>query len=325
MSTEINIVEEAIDSLKSLGIDILLDTIWLESDLSIKINGEKFAINVKKNAQNLNYGLLATSFHIWTNPNRLVITDRLNKKTAEELRLNGFNYLDTAGNAFIKSDKLLIYIEGRKAKVLNNKGQARTFQEAGLKLLLLLITNPETINYSYRDLAEKTGIALGSVSNIFKELENNHFLLKINNKKVLKKQDEIIERWVVAYKEILKPRSFRKKMRALDKVFNINDILNAKDLKLFVGGEPGGQILTNYLKPQDYIIYTNEETSKIAKELKLVPDESGNIEIYNKFWLDSIVLKNKDAAPPLVVYADLLSTGNNRNIETAKLILENGL
>jgi hypothetical protein len=47
--------------------------------------------------------------------------------------------------------------------------------------------------------------------------------------------------------------------------------------------------------------------------------------LYSKFWTDSLDLKNENTAPPLVVYADLLGTGNNRNIETAKIILDNGL
>lgn len=248
------------------------------------------------------------------------------KKTAKELQQNNINYLDASGNAFIKTDNFFVYIEGRKAKINKKTNQTRAFQEAGLKLLLLLISNPETLQFSYRELAEKTGIALGSVSNIFKELEESHYLLKTKNKRVLKNQDEIIERWVIAYNELLKPRSFRKKMRALGNEFNVNGVLNNSDLQLYFGGEPGGELLTGHLKPQDYIIYTDEETSKVVKELKLVPDEYGNIELYSKFWTDGLDLRNhKTAAPPLVVYADLLSTRNNRNIETAKIIIENGL
>ncbi|WP_449400746.1 winged helix-turn-helix transcriptional regulator [Chryseobacterium wanjuense] len=66
-------------------------------------------------------------------------------------------------------------------------------------------------NFPSRELAEKTGIALGSVSNILKELEESHYLLKTRNKRVLKNQDEIIERWVIAYNELLKPRTFKRK------------------------------------------------------------------------------------------------------------------
>ena len=256
--------------------------------------------------------------------NNIVIADYLTKKTAEELKQNSINYLDASGNAFIKTKDFFVYIEGRKTKINKKTNQTRAFQEAGLKLLLLLISNPETLQFSYRELAEKTGIALGSVSNIFKELEESHYLLKTKNKRVLKNQYEIVERWVIAYNELLKPRTFKRKMRALGNEFNTNTIIN-KNIKLYFGGEPGGEILTGHLKPKDYIIYTDEETSKVAKDLKLVPDETGNIELYSKFWTDSLDLKNENTAPPLVVYADLLGTGNNRNIETAKIILDNGL
>jgi hypothetical protein len=61
-------------------------------------------------------------------------------------------------------------------------------------------------------------------------------------------------------------------MRALGNEFNTNNIIN-KNIKLYFGGEPGGELLTGHLKPKDYIIYTDEETSKVAKDLKLVPDE----------------------------------------------------
>src|SRR5690606_24444300 len=121
------------------------------------------------------------------------------------------------------------------------------------------------------------------------------------------------------------PRSFRKKMRAIENHFNTKGTINNKNIKFYFGGEPGGELLTGHLRPKDYIIYTDEEISTVAKELKLVPDETGSIELYSKFWTDSLILKNEYTSLTLVVYADLLGTGNDRNIETAKIILENGL
>lgn len=320
-------VYEAIASLEEIiGIPIAIESIREVYDVVLQINNETFYCNAKRNAKNANYGIIMSALKNTNHSkNNIVIADYLTKKTAEKLKQNGINYLDASGNAFIKGKDFFVYVEGRKAKINKKTNQTRAFQEAGLKLLLMLISNPETLQFSYRELAEKTGIALGSVSNIFKELEESHYLLKTRNKRVLKNQDEIIERWVIAYNELLKPRSLRKKMRALEKELNVNNIINSSDLQLYFGGEPGGELLTGYLKPKDYIIYTDEDTSKVAKELKLVPDEDGNIELYSKFWTDSLPLKNEHTAPPLVIYADLLGTGNNRNIETAKIILENGL
>ena len=318
-------VYEAIASLEEItGVPILVESVREAYDIILQINNETFYCVAKKNAKNANYGIIVSAMrNINHKKNSIVIADYLTKKTAEELKQNKINYIDAAGNTFLKTDKLFVYVEGRKAKLNIKTNQTRAFQEAGLKLLLVLISNPETLQFSYRELAEKTGIALGSVSNIFKELEENNLLLKTNQNRILKYKDEIIERWVIAYNEILKPRSFRKRMRPLGD-FNVNHI-NDKNLKVYFGGEPGGQLLTKNLKPKDYIIYSDEEISTIAKELKLVPDEFGNVELYNTFWSDDLCLKNKNVAPPLVVYADLLNTGNNRNIETAKIILEDGL
>lgn len=320
-------IYEAIASLEdTTGIPIvIIEKVKKTYDVVLQINNETFYCITKKNAKNANYGIIMSSLKdINHSKNNIIIADYLTKNTAEELKQNGINYLDASGNTFLKTDHFFVYIEGRKAKINKKTNQTRAFQEAGLKLLLLLISNPETLQFSYRELAEKTGIALGSVSNIFKELEENNYLLNTRNKRVLKNQEEIIERWVIAYNELLKPRSFRKKMRAIGNDFSIKSTLNS-GIKLYFGGEPGGQLLTEYLKPKDYIIYTDEEISKVAKQFKLVPHESGNIELYSKFWTYNLHLKNEHTAPPLVIYADLMGTGNNRNIETAKIILENGL
>lgn len=320
-------VYKAIASLEeSIGVPVAIESIGEPYDAVLQINEEIFHCVAKRSAKNATYGIMVSALQdMKVSQNRMIITDYLTKNTAEKLKKNGFNYLDASGNTYIKTDNFFVFIEGKKAKVNKKTNQTRAFQEAGLKLLLLLISNPETLQFSYRELVEKTGIGLGSVSNVFKELTESNYLLEVKDKRVLKNQDEIIERWVMAYNELVKPRSFRRRMRAVGNELSMKSMLENRNLQLYFGGEPGGQLLTKYLKPKDYMIYTNEEISKVAKELKLVPDESGNIELYTKFWSDQLKLKHEHAAPPLVVYADLLGTGNNRNIETAKLILENGL
>lgn len=51
-------------------------------------------------------------------------------------------------------------------------------------------------------------------------------------------------------------------------------------------------------------------------------DEDGEIFVYNKFWkkidLDTTV-------PAILIYADLMGSGNSRNIEAAQRILEHEL
>jgi hypothetical protein len=89
------------------------------------------------------------------------------------------------------------------------------------------------------------------------------------------------------------------------------------------GGEPAAAILTNQLAPEKFSIYTNESWQYIGQDLGLVPEINGNVEILQLFWNDNN--DTKQIAPILLVYADLMGSGFCRNIEMAKIILENEL
>lgn len=52
------------------------------------------------------------------------------------------------------------------------------------------------------------------------------------------------------------------------------------------------------------------------KQLKLIPDENGKVEIREPYWTVTGALPN--IAPRLVVYTDLIVTGDARNIKAAK-------
>lgn len=82
------------------------------------------------------------------------------------------------------------------------------------------------------------------------------------------------------------------------------------------GGEPAADLLTNDLKPMKYILYTKKNRAEIMKELKLIPDETGKVEIREPYWTVENNLKN--IAPRLVIYTDLMITGDPRNIKIAQ-------
>ena len=98
-----------------------------------------------------------------------------------------------------------------------------------------------------------------------------------------------------------------------------------KDLELDTtktvwGGEPAAELLTNYLKPAEFTIYTGESRMELIKNYRLIPDDKGNVEVYEKIWRND-GLEHK-TAPPLVVYADLMENNDRRSIETAQKIYD---
>jgi hypothetical protein len=92
------------------------------------------------------------------------------------------------------------------------------------------------------------------------------------------------------------------------------------------GGEPAAAIITNYLKPFFYTLYTTKSWQECAKSFELVPDENGDVEILQMFWkIISPNEKSRAIVPSALIYADLINSANDRNVETAKIVFDNEL
>ena len=319
-------IYEAIANLEEYsGLRINVESARKDYDAVLEIQGQTFYVEAKASARKSNVGIILEQIQQYDkNKNWILIADYLAKDVAEILRQQNYNYIDGAGNANIRTNNLFIYVEGKKKEKKEKKNQSRAFQEVGLKLLLLLTSDEQSLQLSYRALAEKTDISLGSVSNIFQELEDSGFILKTKQRRTLKNLDVLIERWVIAYNEILKPRVLRKKFRFANEASNIL-LLDNVPLGFLWGGESAANIITGYLKSSNHTIYYDGDLSFLLNHLRLIPDNNGNVEVYNTFWTDDLKLKYPNTAPPLVVYADLMGTNSSRNAEAAKIILDNGL
>ncbi|NQU33710.1 MAG: hypothetical protein HQ521_10785 [Bacteroidetes bacterium] len=302
-----------------------------EYDAVATINNTQFVVIGKPEIRTSNKGIVFNeidSLKQLTKKPIIAIAKFIASDIAKELKEKGINYIDRAGNAFIKHGKLLIYITGQKPDKPTNFNQSRAFQESGIKLIFQLLTQPEDLQLSYRSLAEKTSIALGSVSVIMKELEDLRFVVKAKNKRYLKNKIELLERWTLAFNDVLRPRLLKKRFR-----FPRNENYNKwQDLPLDVlpgrniwGGEPGASILTKQLQPQNFSIYTNEGWQNIASKFKLIPDTEGDVEILAIFWKEDENIAKKNIAPTLIILAELMGSGKERNMETAKIIIENEL
>ena len=242
---------------------------------------------------------------------------------AKTFAKEGINYIDKAGNSYIHHAHLFIFIEGKKRETSIKINKSRAFGEAGIKLLYELLRHPEHVNLSFRELASLTHLSLGSVGTIFQELTQMGFVSKAK-KRVLLEKETLLKRWLIAYSEVLRPKLIMKRMRPLSSTFYKD--WNTLDLSIISsqtqwGGEPAGCILTKNLTPATYTIYTDTSWQNIGKTLGLIPDEEGRIEILSHFSTEA----SKNTVSPLLVYADLMVSGDSRNREIAKIIENNEL
>lgn len=340
MNSNNDFIYEAIANLENnINIPIGIEITKGNYDAILNIKNIQFIVEAKSAMRNSNQGLILSQLEELRNISKkpiIFIADYISKEGANQLKERGLNYIDTAGNAFISKGELWIYVEGQKRKVKHNTNQSRAFQESGIKIIFHLLNNPSSLQESYREIAQKVDVSLGSVSNVMAELEELNFILKTKAGRVLKNKQELLQRWVVAYNEILKPRILRKRMRFIDKAtendwrrialkVTSNDLYEKEKQRanMLWGGEPGAALLTNGLRPEVFTLFTNYEISLIANRLRLVPDINGKVYVYKKFWSNTFGSSN--VAPSLLVYADLISSGYGRNLEIANQIFENEL
>lgn len=330
MNRNNDFIYEAVANLESIiDIPIDIETSRAQYDAILNINNYQFVVEAKSAMRNSNQGLVLSQLEEIKNSIDkpiIFIADYISKEAATLLKEKGFNYIDTAGNAFINKGILLIHVVGQKRSSKLKTNQSRAFQEAGIKIIFHLLSNPNNLQDSYREIAQSVGVSLGSVSNVMAELEELDYLIRINNKRVLKNKTELLERWVLEYNTALKPRIIRSRMKFIDPemIQNWNQIPpNIKEGEILWGGEPAAALITHKLRPQDFTIYSNLDLPEIAKALRLVPDKNGNMEIYQKFWQN--IYNNQNTAPALLIYTDLLNSGYGRNVEIANEIFKNEL
>ncbi|HUN04731.1 MAG TPA: type IV toxin-antitoxin system AbiEi family antitoxin, partial [Niabella sp.] len=67
-------------------------------------------------------------------------------------------------------------------------------------------------------------------------------------------------------------------------------------------------------------LYTMEARTELIKNYRLVPDEKGNVKAYKQFWKQDDATTN--VVNPLLVYADLIITGDRRCLDTAKKVYD---
>lgn len=247
----------------------------------------------------------------------LLVTEYVNPKLMETIEEYGINFIDATGNALIKVPPLFIKIKGNKNEI--KKNPKAIFNAAELQVIYTLLCNPGIENRTIRVVEEYTGVATGTVYNTFQKLVDLGFMKEANFQRYrLLRKEELLDRWVTLYPEKLKPKYLIGR-------YNIeeNQILNIRlrDYNAHWGGEEAAARLTNYLRPFMYTIYIAEKEGEFILRNRFKKDQKGNLELLKKFWKDD-GRNNWATVHPILIYADLLATGDPRNIETAKIIYE---
>jgi hypothetical protein len=306
-----------------------INALWAAADIreidgtltiTYRGNAQKFYVEIKKELRNYQldhiFKLAETYFPL------LIIAETLFPNIRNLLKEHKIGYIDLNGNMNIEADNFLLKIEGKRQRNLQPEKYGRAFTKVGLKAIMLFLLDEGKINATYREIAKNTGIAIGNVKLILEGLIEEGYALRKNNKELkLTNKKELLQKWVAAYNEKLKPTLHIGNFRFINpEDFNTWKELNIDTNFTCWGGEAAGNIYTGFLLPQILTLYTNENKLDLMKNYRLVPDNKGNITVLERFW--RFGQENDNVVPPIIVYADLMATNDRRCIETAQKIYE---
>lgn len=288
----------------------------VDGEVVFKINNDNlhYFVEVKKEVRPHQIDQLLKYQEEFTNV--MLIAEHIFPKMKVQLRELQFPYLETNGNVFIKKDPIWLWIDTNQRQEIKKETGNRAFTKTGLKVVFYLLQHNDNINHPQRMIAEETGAALGNIPQVINGLKETGYLLQKDRKTYTwERKRELIDRWITEYETTLKPHLLIGKFQLPIpwQELNLNNLDEAW------GGEPAGDLLTNYIRPEEYTLFTRKTRTNFIKTYKLRPDQEGDLIVYEMFWHKNQELPNL-AAPPLLVYADLKLKNNKRCRETAEMI-----
>lgn len=189
-----------------------------------------------------------------------------------------------------------------------------------LRILFALLSDPGLEKEDYRTIAAGADVALGTVAQHVSRLKDAGFLEEgENGLRRLIHKPQLFKLWVEGFIKKLRPKLLFARFEKEGAGGRWWHDVEIEKFQAFWGGEIGAARLTGYLKPEIVTIYADNVLPRLQAQYGLRRRPEGDIEILRKFW--GFRTEN-NIAPPLIVYADLVASGDSRNLETAKMIYD---
>ena len=293
-------------------------------DYDMTINGIAFACEVKTLVNKANFNLALQKLHQIknaTNKPSMLLAGHIVPDLFARFQEERINVIEANGNCCITEDPLYIHISGQKATP-SGMTERTAFNEVGLKLIFYFLKNDNNINKPYREISKECGLSLGTIKNVVEKLNKHHYVLTTEKGRILKNRKGLLDLWQAHFNQILKPKLLIKELDFVDDqtARNWESIILPEGMCW--GGEGGAFLLDHYLTPGQFDIYTEVPSIQLLMTKKVRFQNNGRIKLYQKFWEGEI---DEKVAPKILVYADLMGSGNSRCIEAAQRLVENGI
>lgn len=250
----------------------------------------------------------------------LLVTDHVTPPLADQLRARGVQFIDAAGNAFLNTPPLLIWVKGEKLadRLTPPRDRGRAFAPTGLQLVFALLCKPDATNLPYREIGRLAGVAHGTVGWVMPELQELGFIAHAGEQRQLMNVDRLLRQWAEGYIRALRPKLVLGRYQA--PTLEWWNTVDPRAYEYLLGGEAAAGRLTQHLRPGTITVYGAKVAPRFLVDHKLSKDAGGQVEILKRFWHFDEAQPLAPLAPLPLIYADLIQTNDARCLEAAQIL-----
>ncbi|MFH0899870.1 MAG: type IV toxin-antitoxin system AbiEi family antitoxin [Pseudomonadota bacterium] len=255
----------------------------------------------------------------------IVLASYIPAPLANLLANAGLCYLDAVGNCRVAlGDEYLALIEGRKAPRLPIG--RRTLRAAGYQVLFALLARPEIVSRPVREIAAAAGTGKSAAADLLSLLAEEAKLTELRHGRRLLPDANLRERWLRGYVDVLRPRWLAGRYRpreespeALDRIIETE----LAGVSWAFGGTAAAMRLTQHYRGVETVLHFAEPPpADVGARLHALPAPQGPLTILHTPCPAAFEGVKPHTVHPLLVYAELLASQDERAIEMAAEVLE---
>jgi hypothetical protein len=257
----------------------------------------------------------------------LLITSQLPDDVVDQLIAANIEFVDAQGNLHLHSPGNYVLIRERSGL---ERPRLAEITVPALQVIYGLLQAPEILRRDdfEQAIVSASGVLSPTVGETLSTLERLNYLQRQQNQYRMVDYIKLLERWEMGYAESLRSKLWLGSFTPVgDRTWSavmdeIQQKAQAHDY--WIGGELGGAISTDYLRPIRATLHVPDNYRPIFVDLKIKPSPQGEITFLRQFG--NFTAWNREGqlsiADPLLIHAELQMSHNSRLRETAARLFD---
>jgi hypothetical protein len=301
-----------------------------------KRGATRFLVEVKRT--HLTYALVDGVVARYANVHRpwLLCAPYVAPPMSRYLRERGVSFIDAVGNCHIEIDgrEILHHVESRRAAETQPPTH-HAIRAPGYKVVFAILARPDILASPVRLIEQYAGANKSTVSNQLRRLEAEGILGQSKERYVLLRPKALFDKWVTGYADVLRPwlliGSYETPIRDANKLeAKLESELapsGAGDRWWWWGGASAAWRMAKHYRAQTTTIHVDDMPPDALRRLRALPAPRGSLTVLRLPSHLAIGLApgrhlKEPVVHPLLVYAEMMTSADERTREAAELVRE---